>query len=192
MTAPSRARCTIPRRCRASGDSPGGNGRRTSAECASRCFAPTTVPAYIDADVVRAATRPSRCCATQGATMVEVPSHRVRRHRRDAWPPPAAEAYAPPRHRGGQHDDGSWGARHPGRQGGIAASVFIGGGGDAMHAAQAAFAQWMRGWDALLTPTLPITAKATTRSTRPLRRSPRLRARDYSALRALAAPRSSV
>jgi aspartyl-tRNA(Asn)/glutamyl-tRNA(Gln) amidotransferase subunit A len=28
----------------------------------------------------------------------------------------------------------------------------------AMRAAQAAFAEWMRGWDALLTPTLPITA----------------------------------
>ena len=28
----------------------------------------------------------------------------------------------------------------------------------AMRAAQAAFAEWMRDWDALLTPTLPITA----------------------------------
>jgi len=40
---------------------------------------------------------------------------------------------------------------------GVTAAEFIGE-MHAMYAAQSAFARWMRGWDALLTPTLPITA----------------------------------
>jgi aspartyl-tRNA(Asn)/glutamyl-tRNA(Gln) amidotransferase subunit A len=117
-------------------------------------------PAFIDAEVVRARDEAIRVLGDLGATLVEVPApiafddiaSRLGKLL-------AAEAYALRREIADDADAkmDPWVRRRVLGGKDIAASEFI----VEMHAmrsAQAAFANWMSDWDALLTPALPITA----------------------------------
>jgi aspartyl-tRNA(Asn)/glutamyl-tRNA(Gln) amidotransferase subunit A len=117
-------------------------------------------PSYIDGDVVRARDEAIRVLRDAGATLVEVPgpiafediasrlgkllaaeAYTLRREIAEK-PEATMDPWVRKRVLGGKD---------------ITAAEFIGE-MHAMRAAQAAFATWMRDWDALLTPTLPITA----------------------------------
>jgi aspartyl-tRNA(Asn)/glutamyl-tRNA(Gln) amidotransferase subunit A len=117
-------------------------------------------PTFIDADVVRARDEAIAVLSDAGAELVEVPgpitfdeiAGRLGKLL-------AAEAYAL---RGGLAENAatkmdSWVRKRILGGKDISATEFITG-MHAMQAAQSAFARWMRDWDALLTPTLPITA----------------------------------
>ncbi|MFO1397661.1 MAG: amidase [Burkholderiales bacterium] len=122
---------------------------------------PEQFPSYIEADVVRARDEALATLRAQGATIVDVRAPidfddiaaRVGRLL-------AAEAYA--YHRAYAEDTtvplDPWVRKRILGGKGILAADFLAEVA-AMRRAQAAFAQWMRGCDALLTPTLPITAK---------------------------------
>ena len=117
-------------------------------------------PGFIDADVVRARDEAIRVLRELGATLVEVPGpiafEEIASRLGKLL---AAEAYALRRELA-EHLDARmdpWVRKRILGGKDIAASEFIVE-MHAMRAAQAAFATWMRDWDALLTPTLPITA----------------------------------
>ena len=124
------------------------------------CLAPEQFPAYIDDEVVRARHEAVDVLRALGAQVADVRAPidfddiaaRVGRLL-------ACEAYA--YHRAYIEDAtlpiDPWVRRRTLGGKGVAAADYIGELA-AMRRAQAAFAAWMRGYDALLTPTLPITA----------------------------------
>ncbi|MFO1304051.1 MAG: amidase [Burkholderiales bacterium] len=123
-------------------------------------LAPTQFPRVVDADVVRGRDAAIAVLRDAGADLVEVPGpiafEEIAGRLGKLL---AAEAYALRRDiaEDGNAKMDPWVRKRILGGKDIAASVFIEE-MHAMHAAQSMFAQWMRDWDALLTPTLPITA----------------------------------
>ena len=137
------------------------HARRTFAACASRASRREQFPAYIEPDVVRARDAAIAVLRELGAELVEVSARRS-----SSTTSPRAWASCSPRKptrsiastsRMRALEIDPWVRKRMLGGKSIGAADYI----DDLHAmrkAQAEFAAWMHGRDALLTPTLPITA----------------------------------